>query len=148
MGGVSPEWVKSRRRRKKEKKCHAREFPRSGWKAEGVQKEEKKKKKVGENNCQLRFVRHHEWRTQTRLDQKKEEERKKVDENNGQFRFRPPPQVAHASRLDQLTTLIYCVSHNFLNIAAIICLLCVWTLHIIILNRNNWTMFMTLFCKR
>ena len=28
------------------------EFPRSGWKAEGVEK------KVGENNGQLRFVRH------------------------------------------------------------------------------------------
>ena len=42
--GVSPKWVKSRRRRKK-------------------------KKKVGENNGQLRFVRHHVWRTQARLDQ-------------------------------------------------------------------------------
>ena len=40
---------------------------------------------------------HHEWRRQTRLDQKKEE-----DENNGQLRFGPPPQVAQASRLDQL----------------------------------------------
>ena len=29
----------------------------------------KKKKKVGENNGQLRFVRHHGWRTQARLDQ-------------------------------------------------------------------------------
>ena len=29
----------------------------------------KKKKKVGENNGQLRFVRHHLWRTQARLDQ-------------------------------------------------------------------------------
>ena len=27
-------------------------------------------KKVGENNGQLRFVRHHVWRTQARLDQK------------------------------------------------------------------------------
>ena len=42
--GVSPKWVKSRRRRRK--------------------------KKVGENNGQLRFVRHHVWRTQARLDQK------------------------------------------------------------------------------
>ena len=41
-----------------------REFPRSGSKAEGVGKKEKKKKKVGENNRQLRFVRHHGWRTQ------------------------------------------------------------------------------------
>ena len=30
----------------------------------------KKKKKVGENNGQLRFVRHPVWRTQARLDQK------------------------------------------------------------------------------
>ena len=43
--GVSPKWVKSRRRRRKERK------------------------KVGENNGQLRFVRHHGWRTQARLDQ-------------------------------------------------------------------------------
>ena len=28
-----------------------------------------KKKKVGENNGQFRFVRHHVWRTQARLDQ-------------------------------------------------------------------------------
>ena len=48
-----------------------REFPRSGSKSEGVgKKEKKKKKKVGENNGQLRFVRHHGWRTQARLDQK------------------------------------------------------------------------------
>ena len=46
--GDSPKWVKSRRRRKKERK----------------------KKKVGENNGQVRFVRHHVWRTQARLDQK------------------------------------------------------------------------------
>ena len=32
-------------------------------------KRKKKKKKVGENNGQLRFVRHHVWRTQARLDQ-------------------------------------------------------------------------------
>jgi len=42
-------WVKSRRHRKRKRK--------------------KKKKKVGENNDQLRFVRHQEWRTQARLDQ-------------------------------------------------------------------------------
>ena len=47
--GDSPKWVKSRRCRKKKKK---------------------RKKKVGENNGQLRFVRHHVWRTQARLDQK------------------------------------------------------------------------------
>ena len=46
-----------------------REFPRSGWKAEGVERKRKKKKKkikkkVGENNGQLRFVRHHRWWTQ------------------------------------------------------------------------------------
>ena len=46
---------------------HAREIPRSGSKVEGG--ERKKKKKVGENNGQLRFVRHHLWRTQARLDQ-------------------------------------------------------------------------------
>ena len=50
---------------------HAREIPRSGLKVEGVEerKKEKKKEKVGENNGQLRFVRHHGWRTQARLDQ-------------------------------------------------------------------------------
>ena len=58
---------------------HAREIPRSGWKVEGgkekerkrkkEEKKKKKKKKVGENNGQLRFVRHHVWRTQARLDQ-------------------------------------------------------------------------------
>ena len=51
---------------------HAREIPRSGWKAEGVEEKKKKKeKKVGENNGQLRYVRHHVWRTQARLDQLK-----------------------------------------------------------------------------
>ena len=34
---------------------HAREIPRSGWKAEGVERK-KRKNKVGENNGQLRFV--------------------------------------------------------------------------------------------
>ena len=48
-----------------ETKFQSREFPRSGWKAEGVEEE----KKVGENNGQLHFVRHHVWRTQARLDQ-------------------------------------------------------------------------------
>ena len=41
--GVFPKWVKSRRR--------------------------KNEKKVGENNGKLRFIRHHGWATQTRLDQ-------------------------------------------------------------------------------
>ena len=49
------------------KQFQSQEFPRSGRKAEGV--EEKKKKKVGENNGQLRFVRQHGRRTQVRLDQ-------------------------------------------------------------------------------
>ena len=31
---------------------------------EGIEQKRKKKKKVGENNGQLRFVRHHGWRTQ------------------------------------------------------------------------------------
>ena len=43
--GVFPKWVKSRRRRKNEKK-------------------------VGENNGKLRFVRQHWWHTQARLDPK------------------------------------------------------------------------------
>ena len=47
--------MKSRRRRKKKKE---------------KERKRKKKKKVGENNGQLRFVRHHVWRTQARLDQK------------------------------------------------------------------------------
>ena len=34
-----------------------------------AQKKERKKKKVGENNGQLRFVLHHGWRTQAHLDQ-------------------------------------------------------------------------------
>ena len=46
--GRFPKWVKSRSHRKKEKI----------------------EKKVGENNGQLCFVRHHGWRTQARLDQK------------------------------------------------------------------------------
>ena len=49
-------WVKSRRRRKRKKKKK--------------KKKKEKKKKVGENNGQLRFVRHRVWRTQARLDQK------------------------------------------------------------------------------
>ena len=32
-------------------------------------KQRKKEKNVGENNGQLRFVRHHGWRTQASLDQ-------------------------------------------------------------------------------
>ena len=52
----------------------SREIPRSGWKTEAVEEKKKEKKrkekKVGENNGQLRFVRHHVWRTQPRLDQK------------------------------------------------------------------------------
>ena len=48
--GVSPKLVKSKKRRKKKEK-----------------KEEEKK--VGENNGQLRFIRHHVWRTQACLDQ-------------------------------------------------------------------------------
>ena len=68
------------------------EFLRSGRKVEGGEKEEEERnsrwkqwpaslrppprvphastKKVGENNGQLYFVRHHEWRTQASLDQK------------------------------------------------------------------------------
>ena len=48
-------------------------FPEVGenQKAEKKKKKKKKekKKKVAENNGQLRFVRHHVWRTQARLDQ-------------------------------------------------------------------------------
>ena len=36
---------------------------------EEEEKKKKKKKKVGENNGQLRFVRHPGWRMQARLDQ-------------------------------------------------------------------------------
>ena len=46
-------------------------FPEVGEKQKAWEKKEKeRKKKVGENNGQLRFVRHHVWRTQARLDQK------------------------------------------------------------------------------
>ena len=48
-----------------------------------------KKKKVGENNGQLRFVRHHEWRTQARLDQQ------------GQLCLQTRPCVVHTSDLGQ-----------------------------------------------
>ena len=34
---------------------------------------------------------------------------KKVSENNGQLRFRPPPQVEHASCLDQYVDISYTV---------------------------------------
>ena len=38
--------------------------------------------------------------------QKAYKKKKKVGENNGQLRLRPPPRVAHASRLDQHTSLV------------------------------------------
>ena len=46
-------------------------FPEVGekQKAQKERKKKERKKKVGENNGQLRFVRHHVWRTQARLDQ-------------------------------------------------------------------------------
>ena len=69
------------------------EFPRSGSKAEGVEKKKKKeekKKKVGENNGQLRFVRHHGWRTQAFPDQK-------VGNSNGQLLIATPLRVAHTN---------------------------------------------------
>ena len=37
------------------------------------EEEEDERLNDGENNGQLRFVRHHVWRTQARLDQKEEE---------------------------------------------------------------------------
>ena len=47
-----------------------REIPRSGSKAkDGEKKRERERAKVGVNNGQLRFVRHHGWRTQAHLDQ-------------------------------------------------------------------------------
>ena len=50
-----------------------RSFPEVGEKKKEKKKERKKEKKegekIGENNGQLRFVRHHGWRTQARLDQ-------------------------------------------------------------------------------
>ena len=48
------------------------------------------------NAGQLRFVRHHGWRTQARLDQKK-----KVGENNGQLRFVRHHVWRTQARLDQ-----------------------------------------------
>ena len=45
-------------------------LPEVGIKVEGREEEEKeRRKKVGENNGQLRFVRHHGWCTQAHLDQ-------------------------------------------------------------------------------
>ena len=77
--GVSPKSVKSkmRRRRKKKKK---KEKKKSRWKqwptslhppprVAHASTPGPKKEKVDENNGQLRFVRHHVWRTQARLDQ-------------------------------------------------------------------------------
>ena len=61
----------------------------------------KEKKKVGENNGQLRFVCHHVLRTQTRLDQKRR--RKEVVENNGQLRFVCHHVWRTQARLNQLT---------------------------------------------
>ena len=63
-----------------------------------------KNKKVGENNRQLRFVRHHVWRAQAR----KQNWTKKKEEKNGQVRFRQPPRVVHASRLDQKNSGLVC----------------------------------------
>ena len=48
--------------------AHGR-FPEVGQKKKTEEKKKKKGKKVGENNGQLRFVRHHGWRTQACLDQ-------------------------------------------------------------------------------
>ena len=79
--------MKSRRRRRKKKK-------------------KERKKKVGENNGQLRFVRHHMWRTQARLDQKKER-KKKVGENNGQLRFVCHHVWRTQARLDQKISQVY-----------------------------------------
>ena len=48
--------------------CGARKH---AWRTQAASAKKKKKKKVGENNGQLRFVRHHVWRSQARLDQLK-----------------------------------------------------------------------------
>ena len=56
-------------------------FPEVGEKQKAQKKEKEKKKKLGENNGQLRFVRHHGWRTQTRLDQKKQGEKERERED-------------------------------------------------------------------
>ena len=58
------------------------EFLQSGWKGVG---EEKKKRKVGENNGQLRFVRHHGRRMQARMAHASRLGQK--SEDNGQLRF-------------------------------------------------------------
>ena len=69
--GVSPKWVKSRRRRRKKKKEEEKKKKKEEKKEEKEEEKEEKKKKVGENIGQLRFVRHHGWRTQALLDQNK-----------------------------------------------------------------------------
>ena len=45
MGGVSPEWVKSRRRRKKEKNVTHGSFPEVGEKQKAYKKKKKRRKK-------------------------------------------------------------------------------------------------------
>ena len=44
-------------------------FPEVGEKQKAQKEEKRKKEKVGENNGQLRFVRHQGWRMQARLAQ-------------------------------------------------------------------------------
>ena len=73
-------WVKSKRHRKKKKK-RERKLEKSaivpglveGGEEKRKRRRKKRRKKVGENNGQLRFVRHHGWHTQARLDQNIEE---------------------------------------------------------------------------
>ena len=66
------------------------------------------KQKVGENNGQLRFVRHHGWRTQARLDQ-----------NNGQLHFVHHHRWRTQARLDQkkvFCMVIQCQCVPFLSV--------------------------------
>ena len=47
--------------------------------------------------------------------QKKKKKKNKVGENNGQLRFRSPPNVAHASRLDEKQKLNFIVDWSGIN---------------------------------
>ena len=65
--GRFPEVGEKKKAEKKERQEKKEKKKKKKQKTE--EKKRKKKKKVGENNGQLRFVRHHVWRTQARLDQ-------------------------------------------------------------------------------
>ena len=68
----------------------------------------RRRKKVGENNGQLRFrppVHHYGWHTQAAWAKR----RVKVSVNNGQVHLRTTPLAAHSKRLDQDFVIVHCM---------------------------------------